>query len=90
MRSDCCARATSGQLAAAPPTSVINSRRLVDAPRIDNGTLAYGCGCCAAQGLTLALYGMLHAPQLIRGSDGRFSDPRTTFPLMLGRCLVAG
>jgi hypothetical protein len=32
MRSACCARAKSGHVAAAPPTNVMNSRRLIAAP----------------------------------------------------------
>ena len=33
IRSGCCARAASGQAAAAPPTSVMNSRRFIRSPR---------------------------------------------------------
>src|SRR5262249_59815329 len=33
---DCCARAASGQAVAAPPRSVMNSRRLIVAPRGQN------------------------------------------------------
>ena len=33
IRSACCARATNGQAAAAPPSSVMNSRRLIRSPR---------------------------------------------------------
>ena len=33
IRSDCCARAASGHAAAAPPSSVMNSRRLIRSPR---------------------------------------------------------
>jgi hypothetical protein len=34
IRSDCCARATSGQVTTVPPTSVMNSRRCMFAPRL--------------------------------------------------------
>ena len=33
IRSRCCARAASGHAAAAPPSSVMNSRRLIQSPR---------------------------------------------------------
>ena len=38
-RSACCARAASGHAAAAPPRSVMNSRRLMSAPRLQEGSI---------------------------------------------------
>ena len=44
---DCCARATSGQAMAAPPASVMNSRRLMCAPLSPSDcTLPHGCRKC--------------------------------------------
>jgi hypothetical protein len=37
MRSLCCARATTGHTAAAPPRREMNSRRLIAAPRLKSG-----------------------------------------------------
>jgi hypothetical protein len=44
MRSACCACVASGHAAATPPTSVINSRRLIGFPKPEDVTLAYAVG----------------------------------------------
>jgi hypothetical protein len=44
IRSGCCARAASGQ-ATAPPANVMNSRRLIAAPRSGHGIVS---GCASA------------------------------------------
>src|ERR1700694_2670422 len=40
IRSPCCARATSGHAAAAPPSTVMNSRRLISASSSGDGILS--------------------------------------------------
>ena len=70
----CCPRATSGHVTAAPPTTVMNSRRLIQSPHlraqaIDGGTVRPS---------VLAVLRLITSSNLVGCSTGRSTDRRTS------------
>jgi hypothetical protein len=63
----CCARAASGHIAAAPPSIVMNSRRLMGIPsarlRASRGYHIRGDACCASRQISTAYVGLPPSPR---------------------------
>src|SRR5262249_35462366 len=82
---DCCARAASGHPAAAPPTSVMNSRRLTGQPLKQRVLHYHAVGC-------IVHHGKFWMPMSALGQKQTFDDVRRMSALPpkadIGGCVV--